>query len=240
MSEINIAPGKLNVGAVFSQALATLQSKLLFFVFTGLMVGVASLVGDDGGGPLVLIGILLTLVVGAVAQILTVRATTGPLGADAGAEFVPAIQAALPKFVPVFLTSLLVQVLVSLGMFFLIVPGVFLAVMLLVSTIACILEDRSPVEALKRSRELTRGNRWRVLGLVLILALLVIGTGLLVAIPTAAAGIVPGIGALVGRVLASAAEGLLGVFVAIILTHAFLELRRLTKSFGGARALLRL
>ena len=230
MSEINIAPGKLNVGAVFSQALATLQSKPLFFVFTGLMVGVASLVGDDGGGPLVLIGILLTLVVGAVAQILTVRATTGPLGVDAGAEFVPAVQAALPKFVPVFLTSLLVQVLVSLGMFFLIVPGVFLAVMLLVSTIACILEDRSPVEALKRSRELTRGNRWRVLGLVLILALLVIGTGLLVAIPTAAAGIVPGIGALVGRVLASAAEGLLGVFVAIILTHAFLELRRLNEA----------
>ena len=230
MSEINIAPGKLNVGAVFSQALATLQSKLLFFVFTGLMVGVASLVGDDGGGPLVLIGILLTLVVGAVAQILTVRATTGPLGADAGAEFVPAVQAALPKFVPVFLTSLLVQVLVSLGMVFLIVPGVFLAVMLLVSTVACILEDRSPVEALKRSRELTRGNRWRVLGLVLILALLVIGTGLLVAIPTAAAGIVPGIGALVGRVLASAAEGLLGVFVAIILTHAFLELRRLNEA----------
>jgi hypothetical protein len=234
MSEINIAPGKLNVGAVFSQALATLQSKPLFFVFTGLMVGVASLVGDDGGGPLVLIGILLTLVVGAVAQILTVRATTGPLGVDAGAEFVPAVQAALPKFVPVFLTSLLVQVLVSLGMFFLIVPGVFLAVMLLVSTIACILEDRSPVEALKRSRELTRGNRWRVLGLVLILALLVIGTGLLVAIPTAAAGIVPGIGALVGRVLASAAEGLLGVFVAIILTHAFLELRRLNEASAPA------
>lgn len=234
MSEINIAPGKLNVGAVFSQAFATLQSKLLFFVFTGLMVGVASLVGNDGGGPLVLIGILLTLAVGAVAQILTVRATTGPLGVDAGAEFVPAVQAALPKFAPVFLTALLVQVLISLGMFFLIVPGVFLAVMLLVSTIACILEDRSPVEALKRSRELTRGNRWRVLGLVLILALLVIGAGLLVAIPTAAAGIVPGIGALVGRVVASAAEGLLGVFVTIILTHVFLDLRRLKEASGPA------
>jgi hypothetical protein len=227
MSEINIAPGKLDVGAVFSQAFATLQSKPLFFVFTGLMMGVASLVGDDGGGPLVLIGILLTLAVGAVAQILTVRATTGPLGVDAGAEFVPAVQAALPKFAPVFLTSVLVWILLSLGVSFLIVPGVFLAVMLLVSTIACILEDRSPVEALKRSRELTRGNRWRVLGLVLILALLVIGAGLLVAIPTAAAGIVPGIGTLVGRVMASAAEGLLWIFVAIILTHAFLDLRRL-------------
>ena len=196
------------------------------------MVGLASLVGT--GGNQVLIGSLLTLAVGAVAQILTVRATTGPLGVDAGAEFVPAVQAALPKFLPVFLTALFVQILVSVGMFFLIVPGVFLAVMLLVSTIACILEDRSPVEALKRSRELTRGNRWRLLGLVLILFILAMAVPLLVAIPAAVAGIVPGIGALVGRVVASAALGLLGVFVAIVLTHTFLELRRLNEASAPA------
>ena len=177
---------------------------------------------------------LPVLAVGAVAQILTVRATTGPLGVDAGTEFVPAVQAALPKFLPVFLTALFVQILVSVGMFFLIVPGVFLAVMLLVSTIACILEDRSPVEALKRSRELTRGNRWRLLGLVLILFILAMAVPLLVAIPAAVAGIVPGIGALAGRVVASAALGLLGVFVAIVLTHTFLELRRLNEASAPA------
>jgi hypothetical protein len=227
MSEFAVTPGKLNVGAVISQAFATLQSKLLFFVFTGLMLGLAILAGTNGG-------ILLALAVGAVAQIVTVRATTGPLGVDAGAEFVPAVQAALPKFLPVFLTSLLVQILISLGLFFLIVPGVFLAVMLMVSTIACILEDRSPVEALKRSRELTGGNRWRLLGLVLILFILTMAVPLLVASPAAVAGIVPGIGALVGRVVASAAEGLVLVFVAIVLTHAFLELRRLNEASAPA------
>jgi uncharacterized membrane protein len=232
MSEFAVAPGKLNVGAVFSQAFATLQSKLLFFVFAGLMVGLASLVGTNG--PLVLIGILLTLVVGAVAQILTVRATTGPLGVDAGTEFVPAVQAALPKFVPVFLTSLLVGIFVFLGLIVLVVPGVFLAVMLMVSTVACILEDRPPVEALKRSRELTRGNRWRLLGLLLILALFAIGGGLLVAIPTAAAGILPGIGALVARVVSAAAEGFLSIFGTIVMTHAFLELRRLNEASAPA------
>jgi len=119
-------------------------------------------------------------------------------------------------------------------MFFLIVPGVFLAVMLMVSTIACILEDRSPVEALKRSRELTRGNRWQLLGLVLILFIPAMGVVLLFAIPTAIVSIVPGIGALVGRVVASAALGLLGVFVAIVLTHTFLELRRLHEASAPA------
>lgn len=233
MSEINFAPGKLNVGGVLSQAFATLQSKLLFFVFTGLMLGVADLAlapaggGAGPGGPGVLIGILLSLAVGAIGQILVVRATASPLGADAGAEFVPAIQSALPKFLPVFLTALLVQLLVGLGSLFLVVPGVFLGVMLMVSTVACILEDRSPVEALKRSRELTRGNRWRVLGLVLIIFLLAVGLLLLVAIPTAAAGLVPGVGPLVARLASAAAAGLFGVFVAILLTHAFLDLRRL-------------
>ena len=227
MTDISMGTAKLDVGGVFSKALATFQSKLLFFVFTGLMIGVFSLVGADGDGPLVVVGILLTLVVGAIGQILTVRATTGPLGADAGAEFVPAIQSALPKFLPVFLTSLLVQLLVGLGSLFLLVPGIFLGVMLIVSTVACILEDRSPVEALKRSRELTLGNRWRVLGLVLIIFLLAVGLLLLVAIPTAAAGLVPGVGPLIARIVSAAAEGLLGVFVSILLTHAFLELRRL-------------
>ena len=90
------------------------------------------------------------------------------------------------------------------------------------------------MEALKRSRELTRGNRWRLLGLVLILVIRVIGVPLLFAIPTGIAGIVPGIGALAGRVVASAALGLLGVFVAIVLTHTFLELRRLNEASAPA------
>ena len=225
MTDISMGSGKLDVGGVFSQALGTFQSKLLFFVFAGLMVGLASLVAN---GPLLLIGILLSLAVGAVTDILTVRATTGPLGADAGTEFVPAIQAALPKFVPVFLTSLLVWIFVILGLIVLVVPGVFLAVMLPVSTVACILEDRPPMEALKRSRELTRGNRWRLLGLLLILLLFYTGAGLLGEIPTA------GIGALVAPVVSSAAGGLLAVFGTIVLTHTFLELRRLNVTSAAA------
>ncbi|AWM78090.1 hypothetical protein [Phenylobacterium parvum] len=225
MTDITMAPGKLNVGAIFSQAFATFQSKLLFFVFAGLMFGLPGLVAN---GPLLLIGILLTLAVGAVTDILTVRATTGPLGADAGTEFVPAVQAALPKFLPVFLTSLLVWIFVTLGLIVLVVPGVFLAVMLTVSTVACILEDRPPMEALKRSRELTRGNRWRLLGLVLILLLFYTAAGLLGEIPTA------GIGALVAPVVSAAAGGLLGVFGTIVVTHTFLELRRLNEASAPA------
>jgi len=98
--------------------------------------------------------------------------------------------------------------------------------MFFVATVACVLEDHSPLEALKRSRELTLGNRWRVFGLLVILTLTALGVLLLTMVPAAIAGVVPGLGALLARIVTSAAEGLVTVFLAIMVTHAFLELRR--------------
>ncbi|MCA6307835.1 MAG: hypothetical protein IM647_08630, partial [Phenylobacterium sp.] len=43
MTETSMTSGMLNVGGVFNQAFATLQAKPLFFVFTGLMFGIAHL-----------------------------------------------------------------------------------------------------------------------------------------------------------------------------------------------------
>ena len=126
MSEISMASGKLNVGGVFNQAFATLQAKTLFFVFTGLMFGIAHLAlsrsGINGPDPsaispgLVLVGILLLLVLGAITQILAARATEGPLGTNASLDFAPAVQAALPRLPNVILTTLAVLFLVFLGL----------------------------------------------------------------------------------------------------------------------------
>ena len=235
MTDISMGSGKLNVGGVLSQALATLQSKLLFFVFAGLLIGVGNLAASypDAGGLRLAIGVIVALAVSVLGQIVTIRATAGPLGVNAATEFAPALQAAGPKFVPVLLTALLVSIIVGLGSILLIVPGIILGV-ISASLQACVLEDRAPIEALKRSRELTRGNRWRVLGLSLILLLIVIGGLLLGAIPTAVAGFVPLIGPLVAIIISSAISGLISVFMSIAGTHAFLELRRLNATSAAA------
>ncbi|MFM1959965.1 MAG: hypothetical protein RL588_1482 [Pseudomonadota bacterium] len=238
MSEINIAPGKLNVGAVFSQALATLQSKPLFFVFTGLLMGLGSLatpdtdLGSDASvfGGLMIFGVLLTVFLSLVGQVLVARAVSGEIGTDAGADFVPAIQAALPRLLPLLLTGILCSIITVLGLIALVVPGVILALMLSLSGYACILEGRSPVEALKRSRELTRGNRWRLLGLFILAGIAMLGAGLLVFIPAGLISLVPGLGDLVSRVILSAGEGLVTVFGLVLGTHAFLDLRRLKEA----------
>ena len=244
MSEFAVAPGKLNVGAIFSHAFATLQAKPLFFVFTGLMFGIAHLAlsrsGINGPDPsaispgLVLVGILLLLVLGAITQILAARATEGPLGTNASLDFAPAVQAALPRLPNVILTTLALLFLVFLGFVALILPGIVILLILCVALPACILEDLSPIAALKRSRELTRSNRWRLLGLVLLNGLILIGVGVVVSLPLGLASTLPGPAGGVFSIISSAVEGFVGVFIAVLYTHAFLDLRRLHEASAPA------
>ncbi|MCA3750972.1 MAG: glycerophosphoryl diester phosphodiesterase membrane domain-containing protein [Phenylobacterium sp.] len=244
MTETSMTSGKLNVGGVFNQAFATLQAKPLFFVFTGLMFGIAHLAlsrsGVNGPDPsaispgLVLVGILLLLVLGAITQILAARATEGPLGTNASLDFAPAVQAALPRLPNVILTTLAFLFLVFLGFVALILPGIVILLILCVALPACILEDLSPIAALKRSRELTRSNRWRLLGLVLLNGLILIGVGVVVSLPLGLASTLPGPAGGVFSIISSAVEGFVGVFIAVLYTHAFLDLRRLHEASAPA------
>jgi hypothetical protein len=76
--------------------------------------------------------------------------------------------AALPGLVPAILTPILV--LLSL------VPYFTLIIMWSVARPACVVEGLGPLRSLRRSRELTRGHRWKILGLILLtlLCLLVV------------------------------------------------------------------
>jgi hypothetical protein len=64
---------------------------------------------------------------------------------------------------------------VSGGVVLLIVPGIWLLVLWYFAAQAAVVEDATPIAALRRSIELVRGSWWRVFGLI-------VGTGLLFAI----------------------------------------------------------
>jgi hypothetical protein len=83
-----------------------------------------------------------------------------------------AIQGGLERFVSALITAVAAIAISLAGLFAFIVPGIYLAVRLSLAVPAAVLEDLGPSEALRRSWELTRGDFWRVLGLMaLILAL---------------------------------------------------------------------
>ncbi|MBL4557927.1 MAG: hypothetical protein JKP98_15080 [Rhodobacteraceae bacterium] len=84
------------------------------------------------------------------------------------------IGAALSVIVPLFLVSLLVQILIGLGILALVVPGLWLIAVFSVVVPAVVIE-RAGSGALARSAELTRGYRWPILGLFLIMWLIALG-----------------------------------------------------------------
>jgi|GEM_PF-5086408 len=88
-----------------------------------------------------------------------------------------------------FLAGIITAVLVALGMILLIVPGLIAAVMLSMGYYYVIDKGMGPIESLKASRNITKGNRWTIFFVMLVSILIVIAgilalvVGLLVAVP---------------------------------------------------------
>lgn len=68
--------------------------------------------------------------------------------------------------------TILSGIIVFLGFIALIVPGIFLAVILVFTTYAVVDRGLGPIEAMKESARITRGSRWGILRLLVIVTLL--------------------------------------------------------------------
>jgi len=78
----------------------------------------------------------------------------------------------LSRVFAVILLALLMGILGGLAALLLIVPGLIVMTMWFVSTPACVVERTGPWTSMKRSAALTKGHRWKVFGLLLLLILL--------------------------------------------------------------------
>jgi uncharacterized membrane protein len=84
-----------------------------------------------------------------------------------------ALQRATPLLSKLIVCSLLLAIVVAFGFMMLMIPGIVLLCGLLLAFPSLVLEgDLSPTGALSRSWSLTRGSRWRMLGLLVTLMIL--------------------------------------------------------------------
>ena len=125
---------------------------------------------------------------------------------------------ALPKTVLFVLVAGLIQGLaVGIGFLLLVIPGLFLLVSLYFSQVFVVIEDEGPLEALSSSWSLSKGNRFRIFGLVLLIGV--------VAILASVVGQVVGVlSPIVGSVLSLVISGFLNVFTSGALVDAYHQL----------------
>lgn len=228
--------GKLDIGSVLGRSFGVIRrnpislglvtliyvafNALTYYLFLGDMMDSAM----SGGGVAVTSNVdfatvaIYWVVAGVFSAFLVALVTYGTVqdlrGRPAG--FGDWLRHSVNVVLPMILLAIVWYVIIAVGMILLIVPGIILMLMLWVVFPVMVMERPGVIGSLRRSAFLTKGNRWRLLGLFLLLAVIM---GVLMAATLAVPFAQP------GSILGGAVSAVLGIFWLVVLAVTYHDLR---------------
>jgi len=131
----------------------------------------------------------------------------------------------LRRFVPVVLVAIISTILVWIGMMLLIVPGIIVALMLCVAIPVVMAEGPGVMASLSRSRELTKGARWKLLGLFLVAGIGITIVSELLSFIVELAVPLSETGAIIQFAVEMVLQVIFTVFMAVVLAVTYHDLR---------------
>jgi hypothetical protein len=129
------------------------------------------------------------------------------------------IKRGLRRFFALIGTWICMALLCMIGFVLLIVPGFIAMVATAVAVPVCVVERLGPIASIQRSRRLTKGHRWKIVGLGLLL--FVAG----IAIAGLDFAVRFGLGAQIGAIVDFVVQSAFGAFSAIVFAVAYHDLR---------------
>ncbi len=166
--------------------------------------------------PLAVSGLVtvLALVATMLVSIVAMRALYADLDEVPNAQHTRRLPRTLAVLI---LVSLITGVAIGIGFVFLVIPGIFLAVALVFTQLAVVVEEAGVVEAMKRSWSLTKGNRIRLFALGLIVAVV---SGIVGAL----FGLLGVVSPAVGNLVSAAMTGVASLFGLAVLVSAYQQI----------------
>lgn len=156
------------VGAIPGLVLSYLFVRLGFFAPGALRSGAFPFRAIMGA---ILVSTMMGIIIAALVQgALTRAVVTASEGRRA--SFAESISTGVRVILPLIGLGIVSAIGVALGFVLLIVPGIILLLMWAVAVPTLVVERVGILDALKRSAELTKGSRWRILGLYIVLVLI--------------------------------------------------------------------
>lgn len=133
------------------------------------------------------------------------------------ANFGEAIGRGFARFFPILGLAICTMLAVMGGLLLLVVPGIMFALMFYVALPALVVERLGPIASMKRSIALTKGHRWKLLGIALLIGLLsAVGSTVVTTILTVVAGTKA---MLIGRFVWESTVGALGAVIVAVIYH---------------------
>ncbi len=144
----------------------------VIYLVTAIIVALLALTGTLIGAVFAL---LLDLVATFLLQATLVKAVQDVRDGRADMNIRETVTAAVPFIWPVFAASFLAGIGIAIGLFLIIVPGLFLITIWAVIVPVIVIEQSGALASFGRSRQLVRGHGWHVFGtLVLTFIILIV------------------------------------------------------------------
>jgi hypothetical protein len=229
----HFAEGDFRVGRVLNRTSSVLSRNFLpFFVVTAianlpgaLLIKVSS--DPDSTSPeavfqnlgLIMIGLILTIVLNVLCQAVVLYGAFQDMRGRP-VNLAESLQVGFRRFFPIIGLAIVMYFLIMLGTMLLIVPGLILLTMWFVATPVCVVETLGPIKSMRRSSQLTKGHRWKIFGLILLVA--VMGSVIIGGINLSLEAMAGPILSLIGGVLLN---GVWGAFNAIAVVVTYHDLR---------------
>src|ERR1700719_2493223 len=170
------APGTFRLADVFSKAITIYGRRFGPFIVLSVVAHVPAYLallvpGVPNARSFNALGIISYLLGMTCASIANAAIIYGVIQELRGRVFSVAdsIQIALHRFLPMVGLAICTSILIGLASILLVVPGLMVACAYYVSMPACIAEQTGVFESMSRSAFLTKGYRWQVFGMFLLI-----------------------------------------------------------------------
>jgi hypothetical protein len=227
----HFATNDLRVGSIISRSGAVLSRHFLTFFIVAMiayspMLLIASAQGSEPVEPsealsqalLAFLGVVLLMVLSQLGDAIILHAAFQDMRRRP-VRVVESLNVGLSRFFPLIGIAFVQGFLILLGIILLIIPGFILYTMWFVGLPACVVERLGPWASLRRSRELTKGYRWRLFALAVLLPVVNAGSSVIASVLTALAGPIAG---LTGQLIWT---GMAAAFSGVLFTVTYYDLR---------------
>jgi len=220
------ASGEFRIGQVFSRSFTLLSRNFLIFFLVAMVAAAPNvLIGQSAGrgasgaaAGWLGFSLILTIALQMFSQAVILYAAFQDMRGRP-VNLGEALGVALGRLLPIIGVALCVGFGVFFASLLLLVPGLILMTMWYVATPVCVVEQTGPFASMRRSSELTKGHRWKIFGMIL---LVVIGGGIVSAIVLAVLANVGSVLEILGSLIWN---GVWGAFYAIFVIVTYHDLR---------------